>query len=90
MLNRSRSRLQSAVNRLMYGDRDDPYAVLSRFGQRLEMTLASDSILPIIVETITQTLKLPYAAIALKQGEQFVKVAEYHLDFRAQSRISVI
>ncbi len=61
----ARSRLQSAVNRLMYGERDDPYTVLSRFGQRLEATLASDSILPITVETITQTLKLPYAAIRL-------------------------
>ena len=61
----ARNRLQSAVNRLMYGERDDPYAVLSRFGQRLEMTLASDSILPTIVETIAQTLKLPYAAIRL-------------------------
>lgn len=61
----ARSRLQSAVNRLMYGERDDPYAALSRFGQRLETTLASDSILPTIVETVTQTLKLPYAAIRL-------------------------
>jgi signal transduction histidine kinase len=61
----ARSRLQSAVNRLMYGERDDPYAVLSRFGQRLEATLAPDSILPTIVETITQTLKLPYAAMRL-------------------------
>jgi signal transduction histidine kinase len=60
-----RDRLQRAVNRLMYGDRDDPYAVLSRFGQRLETTLAANSILPTIVETITQTLKLPYAAIRL-------------------------
>ena len=31
-----RARLQRGVNRLLYGDRDDPYAVLSRLGQRLE------------------------------------------------------
>src|SRR5215207_929694 len=31
-----RNRLQRSVNRLMYGERDDPYAVLSRLGQRLE------------------------------------------------------
>ena len=31
-----RDRLQRAVNRMMYGERDDPYAVLSRLGQRLE------------------------------------------------------
>jgi len=60
-----RNRLQRTVNRLMYGDRDDPYAVLSRFGQNLEKTLAPDLILPTILETITQTLKLPYAALRL-------------------------
>jgi hypothetical protein len=30
-----RSRLQRGVNRLMYGERDDPYAVISRMGRRL-------------------------------------------------------
>jgi signal transduction histidine kinase len=67
-----RERLQRAVNRLMYGERDDPYAVLSRFGQRLEMTLASNAILPTIVETITQTLKLPYAALRLNNATTII------------------
>ncbi len=35
-----RTRLQRTVNRLMYGDRDDPYRVISRLGLRLEATLA--------------------------------------------------
>jgi len=64
-----RQRLQRAVNRLMYGDRDDPYAVLSRLGQSLEATLAPDSVLPAIVETIAQTLKLPYAAISFGNAD---------------------
>src|SRR3712207_3384641 len=41
-----RDRLQRGVNRLMYGERDDPYAVLSRLGSRLESTLAHDAVLP--------------------------------------------
>jgi signal transduction histidine kinase len=49
----------------MYGERDDPYAVLTRLGQRLEVTLAADAMLPTIVETVAQALKLPYAAIAV-------------------------
>lgn len=61
-----RERLQRAVNRLTYGERDDPYAVIARLGQRLEATLAPDAVLPTIVETIATTLKLPYAAISLK------------------------
>jgi signal transduction histidine kinase len=63
-----RERLQRGVNRLMYGERDDPYAVLSRLGQRLEATLAPDAVLPTIVETIREALKLPYAAIALTEN----------------------
>jgi len=64
-----RNRLQRGVNRLMYGERDDPYAVLSRLGQRLEATLAPEAVLPTIVETVKESLKLPYAAITLKLAD---------------------
>ena len=74
-----RDRLQHSVNRLMYGERDDPYAVLSRLGQRLEATLAPEAVLPAIVESIAQTLRLPYAAIALKNNDQFEIAAAYGL-----------
>ncbi len=63
-----RQRLQRGVNRLMYGDRDDPYAALSRFGRRLEATLAPDTVLPKIVQTVKEALRLPYAAITLTAG----------------------
>ena len=66
-----RERLQRGVNRLMYGERDDPYAVLGRLAERLEVVVASQSVLPTIVETVAEALKLPYAAIALKEGEEF-------------------
>jgi signal transduction histidine kinase len=74
-----RARLQRGVNRLMYGERDDPYAVLSRLASRLEATLAPEAILPTIVETVAQALKLPYAAIALRQGDEFIPAASYGL-----------
>jgi signal transduction histidine kinase len=72
-----RGRLQRGVNRLMYGERDDPYAVISRMGRRLETTLAPESVLPTIAETIAQALKLPYAAILFKEGEGFRTAAAY-------------
>ena len=72
-----RLRLQSGVNRLMYGERDTPDKVLSRLGQRLEITLAPDAVLSTIVETVAQALKLPYAAITLKQVGAFVPAAAY-------------
>ncbi|MCC7451761.1 MAG: sensor histidine kinase [Anaerolineae bacterium] len=72
-----RTRLQQRVNRLMYGERDDPYAILSRLSERLEGVVAVQSVLPTIVETVADALKLPYAAIALKDGERFTIAAEY-------------
>ena len=70
-----RDRLQRAVNRLVYGERYDPYTVLSHLGQRLEATLAPEAVLPTIVETVAQAFKLPYTAITLKQGDEFAIVA---------------
>jgi signal transduction histidine kinase len=71
-----RDRLQRGVNRLMYGERDDPYAVVSRLGERLEATLAPEAVLLTIVGTIREALKLPYAAIALpRDGNGFEVVA---------------
>jgi signal transduction histidine kinase len=72
-----RERLQRGVNRLMYGERDDPYAVLGRLSQRLEGVVASQAVLPTIVETVAEALKLPYTAITLKEGQRFKTVAEY-------------
>ena len=70
--------LQRGVNRLMYGERDDPYAVLSRLGKRLEATIAPKAALETIVETVAQALKVPYAAINLKQDRaQFATGAEH-------------
>jgi signal transduction histidine kinase len=65
-----RSRLQRAVDRLIYGHRDDPYRALTRLGSRLESTFAPEAVLPILVETVRETLKLPYAAVALATGDR--------------------
>jgi signal transduction histidine kinase len=70
-----RERLQRAVNHLMYGKRDDPYAVLSHLGQRLESTLAPDEVLPAVTRTVREALKLPYAEVQLRRREGFENAA---------------
>jgi signal transduction histidine kinase len=72
-----RARLQKTVNRMMYGERDEPFTVLRRLGQRLESSGVPEDILSAIVETITQVLKLPYAEITLLHGEKFECAAQY-------------
>jgi signal transduction histidine kinase len=68
-----RERLQRAVGRLLYGQRAEPYAALSRLGERLGSTLAPDAVLPAIVGTVRESLRLPYAAIVLGEGEPVVE-----------------
>ncbi|MBA2691802.1 MAG: GAF domain-containing sensor histidine kinase, partial [Rubrobacter sp.] len=72
-----RDKLQRTINRLMYGERDEPYEVLSRLGERLEGTLDPDSALSTIVETVAQAMNIPHAAISLDLNGESVKAAEH-------------
>jgi signal transduction histidine kinase len=69
--------LQRSVNRVMYGQRDEPYAVLSRLSERLDRTLVPEQVLPALIETVAQALKLPYAAIVLTHGGVHRVAAEW-------------
>lgn len=70
-----RNRLQRSVNRLMYGERDDPRGVLARLGRRLEETPNPEEVLSAIVDTVARALKLPYVAITLKHNGTFETAA---------------
>jgi hypothetical protein len=58
-----RDRVQRGVNRMMYGERDDPAAVLTRLAHHLETVDTPSAILPNLVQTIAHLLKIPYVAI---------------------------
>jgi two-component system NarL family sensor kinase len=60
-----RARLQRAVDRMLYGQRAEPFTVVSRLGQQLESALPPDQVLPTIVDTLATALKVPYVAIEL-------------------------
>jgi signal transduction histidine kinase len=77
LFNPLRERLQRAANRLMFGQRDDPYAVLSRLGQRLAGSAAPEAILHTVAETVAVALRLPYAAIRLTRNGVDQLSAEY-------------
>nr|HET6902315.1 histidine kinase [Ktedonobacteraceae bacterium] len=72
-----RAFLQRGVNHLLYGQRDEPYTVITRLSQRLEVTVAPAAVLSTIVETVAQALKLPYVAILLQHEETFALAASY-------------
>jgi signal transduction histidine kinase len=62
-----RTWLQGRVNHLVFGQRDDPYAVLSELGRQLAAAGAPDSALQTLAETVATTLKLPGVAVELEQ-----------------------
>jgi two-component system, NarL family, sensor kinase len=61
-----RARLQTMINKRLYGDRDDPYRVVSGLASRLENTPIVASMLPEIVETVAAALRLPHMAIEIQ------------------------
>lgn len=82
--------LQGGVNRLFYGQRDEPYVVISRLGRRLEATFAPNSVLPAIVETVAQTLKLPYVAISTVEAGVHSIMASYGTPTPTSLRLSLV
>ncbi|GIK71983.1 MAG: hypothetical protein BroJett021_09710 [Chloroflexota bacterium] len=70
-----RARLQVIVNRRLYGERDDPAGVLTRLTSQLETTSSDDSLLAVLVETITTSLKLPYVALWLDDEDAGLMLA---------------
>ncbi len=70
-----RLRVQQAVNRLLFGNRDEPYQVVRKLAGDLSETVQPIEALRATVRTLTDTLRLPYAAIAFEPGAPPVAVA---------------
>ncbi|QMV43319.1 sensor histidine kinase [Cohnella cholangitidis] len=58
-----RDKVQDAVDRLIYGMREEPYRVVSNLIQQLEAVVSNRTVLPLVLEFLAQALRLPYAAI---------------------------
>jgi signal transduction histidine kinase len=84
------NRLQRGVNRFFYGERDDPLSALAQLGQRLEAAIAPEILLPTLVDTIAQTLKLPYVAIRLRSGEEYKIAAQSGTETTDVIRLPII
>ncbi len=73
-----RDALQRSVNRLMYGQRDEPWRAMRRLGQRLQWAADPDRAFPAIVETVAEALRLPYVALeVVDEAGVIVVVAEH-------------
>ncbi len=69
-------RLDKAISQFFFGDRDNPIEVLGMIGDRLERALSPEDVLPAIVETVHSALRVPYAAITIKQQDGYKMQSE--------------
>ena len=60
--------IQRAVNRLLYGRRDDPYLVVADLGRHLAAAADPVDGLRAVVTALTEQLRIPYAAIIDASG----------------------
>jgi signal transduction histidine kinase len=86
-----RDRLQRAVDRLMYGERDEPWRAMRRLGQRLEWAGDPDRAFPAIVETVGDALRLPYVALEVADDAgDLATVSERGMPPAATHRIALV
>jgi len=74
-----KERLHRLVNRIIYGGPQDPFSVLEQLAARLHEPSSPDDVLNIVVKTVRDSLRLPYAAVSYSHhgtGEQTASVGE--------------
>jgi len=68
------------ADRLVYGERANPYEVLSRFGDQLGETYAADDVLPRIARVLAEGIGANRARVWLRVGDDLRQVAVWPPD----------
>jgi two-component system NarL family sensor kinase len=69
-----RDRAQRLVDRVVFGNRKDPYQAINDLDRRLADVAAHGDAVPAIVEVIAETLRLPYVAIDRPDGSAMASI----------------
>jgi two-component system, NarL family, sensor kinase len=70
-----RTRIQQLVDRVMFGERRDPYGVLVGLTRRLQASADPTTVPELVVTTLHSTLGLPYAAVEIADPDGAMLVA---------------
>ena len=70
-----REQLQRRVDRVFFGDRGAPYVVMARLGRQVEDAAATEPVLASLTAVVAASLRLPYVAVELRVGEEWVPAA---------------
>ncbi len=72
-----RGRLQRRVDRVFFGDRGTPYAAMARLGRQVEDAATAEPVLGSVATVVAGSLRLPYAAVELRVGDEWVPAAAW-------------
>ncbi|BCB84015.1 hypothetical protein Psuf_013280 [Phytohabitans suffuscus] len=72
-----RRRVQRLVDRLLYGQRDDPYKVIVNLADLHGQTADPDAMLPLLTKAIAGSLRVPYVAVRVSTSDGSRLVAEH-------------
>lgn len=70
-------RTRWVINRLIFGQREEPQSVLMNLSGRLQSATTLDNLLKISAMTISQSLKIPYVGIAIRQDQDMVTQTKF-------------
>ena len=70
-----RDRLQRSANRLLYGQRDEPYQALASLALRLEGQIPPAQVVDAVVEGVAAALRLPYVRLTVPRPGQAARPA---------------
>jgi signal transduction histidine kinase len=60
-----RTALRRRVDRMLFGDRSNPYRALARLGERLETATAPETVLAEVVDVVAEALRVPFVAVVI-------------------------
>jgi signal transduction histidine kinase len=69
--------LQRRVDRVFFGDRGTPYAAMARLGRQVEQVATAEPVLSSVATVVASSLRLPYAAVELRVGDDWVPAAAW-------------
>lgn len=70
-----RQRLQRLVNRMLYGRRDEPFAVLADLGERMRLVADPRTMLEEIPTSVVSALRVPFCRLQIVTNDGLVPVA---------------
>jgi signal transduction histidine kinase len=70
-----RGQLQRRVDRVFFGDRGTPYVAMAQLGRQVEDAATAEPVLGSVANVVASSLRLPYAAVELRVGDEWVPAA---------------